>query len=239
MTLPNFDTVSLRNIPETRLLTMGRSKDGELGFPATRNREDTMLRSTAVLATAGLLAFAAPAKAQSTSGIFVGAQATGSDLRFGSAVQKVDFGGGWGVRAGFGLGERWSLLANYDRSSLPSQGGGGNLDVGSWDALARFNFMEGSMFRPYLAPGVTGRALKSSTFNGASGDYRFSGTSPTAGLGAQWFMSPVLALDAGANWTFGNFSDVQTNGTNVGTKLNATSTRVMVGVALYPFGHWR
>ena len=49
----------------------------------------------------------------------------------------------------------------------------------------------------------------------------------------------TIVFDAGANWTFGNFSDVQTNGTNVGTRLNATSTRVMVGVAVYPFGHWR
>jgi opacity protein-like surface antigen len=198
-----------------------------------------MIRSTAVVATAALLAFAVPVKAQNTSGIFLGAQATGSDLHFGSAAQKVDFGGGWGVRAGFGLDDHWSLVGNYDRSSLPATGASSNFDVGSWDALARYSFMDGSMFRPYLTAGVTGRALKSSSFNGAAGDYSFSGTSPSAGLGAQWFVSQAVALDAGANWTFGNFSSVKTNGTDLGQKLDATGTRVMVGVAVYPFGHWR
>lgn len=194
-----------------------------------------MLRSLMVAGAAAALVCSVPAKAQSTSGLFVGAQVTGAALNFGNAAQKVDFGGGWGVHAGLGFGEGFSLLANYDRSSLPAQGGGGNFDIGQWDALARFNLMAGAPIRPYVQAGITGRVAKSSTFGGTSGDYRFSGQSPTAGLGAQLFLGSSVAIDGGVNWTFGRFSSTENGGSPFGTSLDARGTRVIVGLSLYPF----
>jgi hypothetical protein len=194
-----------------------------------------MERTLVIAAVTASLAGASPTLAQSTSGVFVGAQVTGAALNFGSAVQKVNFGGGWGVHAGVGIGEGFSLLVNYDKASLPSAGGGGNYDLGQWDALARFNFMARQQLRPYVDAGITGRVAKSTTYGGTSGDYRFSGQAPTAGVGAQFFLGKSFAIDGGVNWTFGNFSSTENSGSPFGTKLDATGTRVIVGVSLYPF----
>lgn len=176
------------------------------------------------------------ARAQSTTGLSVGAQVTGAALNFRNATQKVDFGGGWGVHVGLGLSESWTVQANYDHNSLGSSGG--NYDLGQWDLLLRANLMEGAPLRPYFAAGVTGRAAKSNSFEGSSGSYSFSGMAPTAGGGIQLFLTPSVALDGGASWTFGNFTSVENNGSSMPgrDRLDATGTRVMVGASIFLFG---
>jgi hypothetical protein len=202
-----------------------------------------MRRSFTIAAIAAALVIVGSASAQSTSGstngFSIGAQVTGAGLNFSNASQKVDFGGGWGVQAGYGFGEMFSLIANYDHNALGGQEGGGTFDLGQWDALARFNFMAGSPIRPYLEAGATGRAAKTPNFQGTGGAYTFSGISPTAGLGAQLFVSRQVSVNAGLDWTFGNFSTVHNEGNAVSgfNQLDATGTRVRVGATLYPFGH--
>ncbi len=199
-----------------------------------------MRRSFAIAAVAAALV-AGSANAQSTSGstngFSIGAQVTGAGLNFSNAAQKVDFGGGWGVQAGYGFGQRFSVIANYDHNSLDQSTG--TFDLGQWDALGRFSFLPGSMVRPYIEAGATGRVAKSSSFNGTGGDYTFSGISPTTGIGAQFFISRQVSVNAGLDWTFGNFNNVDNNGNSVNgfNQLDATGTRVRLGATVFPFGH--
>jgi hypothetical protein len=188
---------------------------------------------------AGMLAAAAPAAIQaqgSTSGFFIGAQATGAGINFSGAAQRVDFGGGYGLHVGLGLGETFGVVANYDRNNLSNATGGGSYDLGQYDLLGRLSFLDGrSVIRPYITAGVTGRVAKTSTFTGTNGDYKLSSTSPTLGAGAQLFLTRALAVDATALWTFGDLRVENNNGFFTTSRYSSTGTRVAVGVSFYPF----
>ncbi|MFO0074625.1 MAG: hypothetical protein ACK55A_21425, partial [Gemmatimonas sp.] len=68
-----------------------------------------MLR--AALAAAALsTAAAASAEAQSGKGLFVGIQYAGASVNVKDAADDLEFGSGFGVHAGLGLSERWSVL---------------------------------------------------------------------------------------------------------------------------------
>lgn len=187
-----------------------------------------MSRLNLALAATVILA-AIPAQAQ--SGLFVGAQITGASLDYKDAAEKLDAGSGIGVHAGLTLGSSLGVLVNYDKNTLSADGG--DTDLGQWDILGRLRFIGLGPLRTYLTAGVTGRAAKSSNFGGNVGDYEFSGTNPTAGLTGQFMLTSKLAVDGAVLWTFGKFDDVR--GYNA-SRVEATGSRVSVGVSYYLFG---
>ncbi|MHB0964353.1 MAG: outer membrane protein [Gemmatimonadaceae bacterium] len=183
-----------------------------------------------VLAVATLMLLAAvPARAQ--TGLFVGAQVTGASLNYKDAAQNLDFGSGYGVHAGLMLGSSLGVLVNYDKNTLGSSTG--DTDLGQWDLLGRLRFIGVGPLRTYLTAGITGRTAASKVYNGTTGDFDFSGTNPTAGLTGQFMLGSKLAVDGGVLWTFGKFNDTQGYSAS---KVEATGSRVSVGLSYYLFG---
>ena len=163
-----------------------------------------MKRTSFVVAVA-LMAIAMPLQAQ--TGLYVGAQVTGASLSYKDAADKLDFGSGFGVHAGLTLGSALGVLVNYDKNTLGSSGG--DTDLGQWDLLARLGFMGIGPVKTYLTGGVTGRAASAPTFGGGSGDFKFSGTNPTAGGGRPGVRDKQAgprrrgALDVRQIWRYG------------------------------------
>lgn len=191
-----------------------------------------------MLMVAGLLALgtsAAEAQRGSTSGLFGGIQYTGASVDLKEAGNEVDFGGGFGVHAGIGFGQRFALLVNYDKTKQSASGAGGNdVDLAQFDALARIYLFGGKdwIVRPFVTGGITGRVA---TEDGA-GSAEFDGTSPTAGGGLSIALIPRIHLTGSALWTFGNLTNKEaTVGAN--NEYKSTGTRVQVGASLYLFGN--
>jgi len=187
------------------------------------------MKRIALAATALLLVATIPAQAQ--TGLFVGAQVTGASLNYRAAAHDLDFGSGFGVHAGLMFGSSLGVLVNYDKNTLGSSAG--DTDLGQWDLLGRLRFVGVGPLRTYLTAGITGRSAASDVYNGSTGDFDFSGTNPTAGLTGQLMVGSKLAVDGGVLWTFGKFND--TRGYSA-SKVEATGSRVSVGVSYYLFG---
>ena len=141
-------------------------------------------RLKATLASFALLAGAVTAEAQSTTGLFLGVQYAGSSLSIKSAVEDLDFRGGFGLHAGIGLSETWSVLANFDRSALTGSTTGTDVVLTQYDALLRMNMFSaaGGTLRVFLTGGATARTTNAGR--------NFEQIAPTAGGGA------AMAADA-------------------------------------------
>jgi hypothetical protein len=186
------------------------------------------MKRTIAFATIALLV-GTPLHAQ--TGVFVGAQITGASLTYRGAAENLDFGSGYGVHAGVMLGSSLGVLVNYDKNTLGASGG--DTDLGQWDLLGRLSFIGLGPVRTFLTGGLTGRVARSSFYNGGTGHYDFSGMNPTAGLTGQMMLTSKLGLDGGVLWTFGRFGDTHGYSTS---RVDATGSRVSVGVSYYLFG---
>jgi hypothetical protein len=185
--------------------------------------------SRAGAVSAALCAVAVTSGAQSSKGLFVGIQYTGASVSVKDAAQKLEFGNGFGVHAGLGLTDTWSLVANFDRSVLT---GSNNTDVEltQYDALLRMNLIGGgSPLKLFVTAGATART--------ANRGRDFEGIAPTGGGGAQLFITPRIAVHGTALWTYGNLTRAsQVSGSNLEQQFRSTGTRIQAGAALYLFG---
>lgn len=69
------------------------------------------------------------------------------------------------------------------------------------------------------------------------GDLEASGSVFSLGGGVQYFVSRKVALNGAVFWSGGEFSTVSLNGVGVtNAELDATSTRLNLGLAWYPRG---
>ena len=187
----------------------------------------TVLRST--VAAALVLAWATVMQAQSAKGLFVGIQYSGASVNVKEAAQDLEFGNGFGVHAGIGLTDRFSLLANFDRSVLTGANDN-DVELTQYDALLRMNLLgAGLPVKVFLTGGATARTANSGR--------DFEGIAPTGGAGAQLFITPRLAVHGTALWTFGNLTRAsQLNGNDLDQKFTSTGTRIQAGASLYLFG---
>jgi hypothetical protein len=168
-------------------------------------------------------------QAQSTQGLFLGIQYSGSSVSVQSAANDLEFGGGFGVHAGFGLTDAFSVLANFDRSVLT---GSNNTDVAltQYDALLRMHLFPGasSPLRVFVTGGATARTANSGR--------DFEGIAPTGGAGAHLSLTRKIAVNATALWTFGNLTQASALTTRQNEQFKSTGTRVQAGVSLYLLG---
>jgi hypothetical protein len=185
----------------------------------------------ALIATAALsVVTSATVPAQSTKGVFFGLQYAGSSLSVKSAAEALDFGGGFGLHAGLGLSDTWSVVANFDRSVLTGGGNSGNVTVSQYDALLRMHVLPGagSPLRLYVTGGATARS--------ANAGRSFEEIAPTAGAGVHLFLTPKLALNGTALWTLGRLTRASGLSANdIGEQFQSTQARVQAGVSLYLF----
>ncbi len=183
---------------------------------------------TAFTAAALAATAAASAEAQSGKGLFVGIQYAGASVNVKEAAEDLEFGNGFGVHLGVGLSERWSVLANFDRSLLT--GNSADVRLTQYDALLRLHLIgAASPLKLFVTGGATARS--------ANAGRDFEGIAPTGGGGVQLFLSSGLAVHGTALWTFGNLTRAsQLSGNTVDRQFTSTGTRVQAGASLYLFG---
>lgn len=191
------------------------------------------LRSHLVASALAVCAVSATAHAQagSTKGVFLGIQYAGASVSVKSAAEDLEFGNGFGLHAGLGLSDSWSVLVNFDRSVLTGADSNAEVKLSQYDALLRLNLLPGpeSPVRLFVTAGATGRA--------ASGTTEFEGIAPTAGGGVHLFLTPKIALNGTALWTFGNLTRASQLSNSTRDTFKSTGTRVQAGVSLYLFSH--
>lgn len=191
------------------------------------------IRPTVAAAVVGaaMLSLGSTAHAQSgsTRGLFAGIQYAGTSVSVKSAAQDLEFGSGFGVHAGLGLSDNVSVLVNFDRSVLTGADNDKNVALTQYDALLRFNVLPGagSPLRLYLTAGATGRT--------ANQGRDFEGIAPTGGAGVQLFVTPKIAVNGTALWTYGNLTRASELSNTTRESFRSTATRVQAGVSLYLF----
>ncbi len=184
----------------------------------------------AVVAATVLGGTALTAGAQTTKGLFFGIQYAGSSLDVKTAAQKLDFGSGFGLHAGLGLSDNVSVLANFDRSVLTGKSGDASVTVSQYDALLRLSVLgAGSPLRVFVTGGATARS--------ANAGRDFEEIAPTGGAGVQLFLSPKLAVNGTALWTFGKLTQAGQLSNSTPGQYESTQTRIQAGGSLYLFGH--
>jgi Outer membrane protein beta-barrel domain len=190
-------------------------------------------RSHAIASVIAVCTAATAAHAQpgSTKGVFLGIQYAGASVSVKSAAEDLEFGNGFGLHAGIGLSDRWSVLVNFDRSVLTGTDSDAEVKLSQYDALLRLHLFPGpaSPLRVFATAGATGRA--------ASGSTEFEGVAPTAGAGVHLFLTPQIALNGTALWTFGNLTRASELSNSTRESFRSTGTRVQAGVSLYLFSH--
>ncbi len=189
------------------------------------------LRSHVVASALAMCAMSTTARAQagSTKGLFVGIQYAGTSVNVSSAAQDLEFGNGFGLHAGLGLSDNVSVLVNFDRSVLTGSDNAIDVRLTQYDALLRVHVLPGagSPLRLFVTAGATGRT--------ANAGRDFDGIAPTGGAGVHLYVTPKIALNGTALWTFGNLTRASQLSNRTDQTFRSTATRVQAGVSLYLF----
>lgn len=188
------------------------------------------------------------------SALFAGATLSAADLSAqqglslnahlnGATLELDDFddserGGGLGLAVGYGFNDNWSVYFNVDGSAVKfeDEDDGNERALGFADLGVRYSFGNSfSRLRPYVNVAVTGVA---ESYDGDESfdeeDETLSGGGITAGGGVQYFFSPALALDAGLQGTWGNFSSYEVGDEEGDVDLDFSTARLQVGVTWRP-----
>ena len=153
------------------------------------------------------------------------------DERSGSGV-------GIGLRAGYGLTQRYELFAQYNYTPLNAK----NIAAESFrfthaTAGMRFNFSPTThALRPFAELGYTyqtGKANQVLNTNGGRDNLLFKGGALHVGAGLNYFVALPVAITLNGSLQVGGKSDVQINGINTGDKADITAYRISAGVVLY------
>lgn len=208
------------------------------------------MRKTALFMLAALWLTAAPlasqtvvertAEASSTRGLFLGLHLNGSAISMDEPDTDMESGGGFGLQLGYGFTPRLAVVLDGTGAMMSSSAG--DYSLGHFDIALRYAFTHATRrFAPFLEVGYSGRAAVQDDVTISAGGYygrgdlSISGTGLTLGGGAQYYLSPRVALGAGLKWTTGEFSTVKFDNVSVdGLELDATSTRFNVGLTWYP-----
>lgn len=170
--------------------------------------------------------------------------AFGTSVRDPQAINtlRTGLGAGGGVQVGYAITPRLTAFAGVDvaRQSSRTVGLVGDFRLVHLEAGARMSFPVRGAPRvlPYAMASLGRRSLGTTVVDLAGNRARIalSGFTLGAGGGAQYFLSPALALDGGVNLGFGTFGgDVTVNGERfpVPRLERSTIARVTLGVNWY------
>lgn len=169
---------------------------------------------------------------------------------FGAAVTdptelgtlRTGLGPGGGVQVGYAITPRLTAFAGVEAARQGSRTDGitGNFRLMHFEAGARLSFplKNESRVLPYAMAFAGHRTLSTNLVDlaGNTGGIRLSGFTVGLGGGAQYFLSPQVALDGGANLGFGRFGGhLEENGQEfpVPQLERTTIARVYFGVNWY------
>jgi hypothetical protein len=150
-------------------------------------------------------------------------------------------GPGGGVQIGYAFSSRLTAYVGLDlaKQANRSLGLAGHLGLSHLEAGARLSFpIRDPRLRPYLTASVARRGLGTTLIDQLSGEsvkIRFSGLSVGAGAGAQYFLSPTLAIDGAVSIGVGKFGTLRVDRERLAVQTaNSTTTRLLAGLSWYP-----
>jgi opacity protein-like surface antigen len=200
-----------------------------------------------VLALSVLFALAAaPLSAQgavrsNTKGLLLGAGFAWQSIEVDEFSDDSESGMGLDLNVGWGFTPKFAVLVDLSAVSLDDDEGGEDIVLAHFDLLARYSFANAARaFVPYIEAGFNGRALAQddADVDGEIGDLSLTGSGLSLGGGVQYFMTPKWALNANLKWTNGEFNEVEFENVSIsGLDIDATTTRLTLGVTWYPMAN--
>jgi hypothetical protein len=193
------------------------------------------------LLTLLMIGAAAPSPAQTpsnTEGLYLGAAANGTRLYFDEDDFDVnDGGGGLALRAGYGVSRVVTLFVGVSGARLDGENNGvinDDYDYGVGELGARFHFGGGRRaLVPYLEASLQGAAA---TY-GDRFDLEFRGGALALGGGLAYYVTPLLALDAGLRVAGGEFDEVDFGPVSVdvdGDDFGFGAVQLTLGLTWFP-----
>ena len=205
-----------------------------------------MRRTTFSLAALAFVAIAPVASAQGTqtaaSKLTFGINSGTTTIDAGEDLVKTKMGIGYGISAGYDILPALRLTAGVDlaKVDIDEEGAEGDFGLRQMDFGARYSFLNVSpRFTPFLNASATHRSLGADMPDGEGGEVEviFSGMGYTFGGGADYTLSPKLAITGGLKYTMGSFGKVEVDGESedLDEKADANGMRINVGLTWRPF----
>jgi hypothetical protein len=174
------------------------------------------------------------------SGLFLHARTSGHGMAFDGPGDAE--GLGLGLRAGYGVSDRFTLYLGVEGAGL--DGGRGLDGLGTDEKYgvlyielgSRFHFRPGQQLEPYadVALAVVGLGYDG-VESYAGTDVTYGGAGVSLGAGLLYFLSPKFALDTGLAFMPGSLMEREAGRNNEDVDIALTSARIHVGLSVYPF----
>lgn len=190
---------------------------------------------TAVLVAAGVVQGAGAAQAQSNiSGFSLGVALHGAAIDAEDA-DEIESGGGLALRLGYGVTDAITLFIEGAGANI-NPDGADDYPLVHVDLGGRFSFLgSASRLRPFVGASVTGRAA---SFDLGTETLDLRGRAFTVGGGLEYFVSSVLGLEVGLNYSFGSFDEGRLSDGDwedlEEEEVDATTTRFNLGIVWRP-----
>ena len=209
------------------------------------NRTRSLVGLAACFATLSLPALAGAQQAtpplrSNTQKLMLSVALGGTSINSDDFESESESGGGFSLQAGWGFTRLFTLLVDASGAVLGDDDE--EFVLVHFDLLGRLNFAKPERaLVPYVEGGISARVAGQDDITIVNDDVveevdlEISGGGFTFGGGLQYHVAPAWALGAGIRWTVGEFSTVKVNNVSVeGFELDATSTRLMIGVTWRP-----
>lgn len=203
-----------------------------------------------LLAAGALVAAPVTARAQGAavagaSGLSLGLELSGNSIKGDdSFADGTDNGGGLGLNLGYGFRSGVSLVAHLNGASMTSKGQAGAEDMdyalAHFDLGARYTFLNPARkLAPFVELAFSGVAATAEDLQdafGNTGDLELGGSGFTVGGGADYYLSPKVALGARLAFTSGKFTDNKFAGQAIDSSFEPkfTTTRLAIGLTWFP-----
>jgi len=174
-----------------------------------------------------------------TTGLLVGVLLNGNSID-SDELDDANTGGGFSAQLGWGFTPMFTILAGVSGARMNDDPD--DFVLVHFDLLGRFNFRSGEhAFVPFLEVGTSARIAGQDdaivTVGGSpqTVDLEMAGGAFTFGGGFHYFVAPTVALGANLQISTGDFTTVEIDNVEVeGLELEATSTRLNLGLTWYP-----
>lgn len=174
-----------------------------------------------------------------TTGLLVGLFLNGNAID-SDGLDDAYTGGGFNAQLGWGFTPMFTIFVGVGGAQMSDDPE--DFVLVHLELLGRFNFRSGEhAFVPFLEVGTSARAAGQDnaiiSVDGSSqtGNLEMAGSAITFGGGFNYFVAPTLAIGANLQISTGKFSTVEIDNVEIeGLELDATSSRLNVGLTWYP-----
>lgn len=175
----------------------------------------------------------------STDGLFLHARMGGHGLDANDLAD--DTGSGIGLRLGYGFSDLFTLYGGIELAVMNGGEGFAGFEDDKYGMVlievgSRFHFRRGKQFVPFAdaALSVVGLGYEGDGIH-QNKDVVYSGAGVSMGGGLLYFISPILAIEAGASFTPGSLMELSIDGSTSDVNVGMKGIRMMLGVSVYPF----